>query len=129
MSTSKISGLSQAQIEALALAQLERTPYVRFSFWPNAKQRDGKRDADFTGELEVSTERAAKLIAEALVAGKPSVRFFADCWFNKDPGVAENGKPRPTLSGRCRNIKEDRAQAGDAQSESIVAKLTAASGK
>jgi hypothetical protein len=130
VNTAVVAALSATQRDALAAQQLERTPFVRFSFWPNANMRPDKQDAQFVGEVEVSTVRAAEMIAAALAAGKPSVKFFADCWFNTNPGVSESGKPRPTLSGRCRNVKEDRAaQAPDAQSNNIVAALTAAAGK
>lgn len=125
MSNSKIAGLSQAQIEALAAQQIERNPLAKISLWPNAKRRDGKNDAHFTGQLQLNTVQLASALAKALAEEKTEVSLWIDVWQN-DPAVGKTGGDRPILSGRARNFVESRAAQGDAQSESIVAKLTAA---
>lgn len=125
---SKVSGLSQAQLEALASAQLERTPLAKVSLWPNNNRRADKNDAQFTGKLQISTVRMSEILAKALAEGKTEVDCWLDIWQNA-PSVGKSGGDRPILSGRARSLVEPRAAAGDAQSDSILAALSAAAGK
>lgn len=126
MSTiSKIASLSASQVQALAEQALARNPLARISLWLNTKRRDGKNDSHFTGKLQLSTVQLADVLATALASGKTEIECWVDVWQN-EPSVGKSGGDRPILSGRARNFVEARAQAGDAQSESIVAKLTAA---
>ena len=129
MSTSsKIAGLSQAQIQALAEQQLARSPLARISLWPNNNRRPDKNDAQFTGKLQLNTVQLAEVLAKALAEGRTEVECWFDMWHNA-PAVGKSGGDKPVLSGRARNFVEARASAGDAQSDNIVAALTAAAGK
>lgn len=92
-----LSKLSAEQIEALAAKGLERTPVVDFAFWPNPRQREGKRDPQYTGSLKISTLKVAEMLAAALEEGKAEVTLFADLWQNE----AVVGKDRPKFSGRA----------------------------
>lgn len=118
-----VAKLSQAQLEALAAQALQRNPLAQISLWPNRKQREGKRDADLTGRLKLSTVQLAEKLAAALAAGETEVELWIDVWQN-EPSVSANGNERPILSGRSRSFVEQRTQAeGDAQSDNIISKL------
>lgn len=121
MANSKLSNLTQAQIEQLAEQALERSPLARISLWPNRKRREGKNDSHFTGKLQLNTVQLAEVLAEALANGEETVECWFDMWHNDNPGVGKSGGERPTLSGRARNFVEQ--QEGDAASESIVNRL------
>lgn len=124
----QLTNLSKAQLEVLAAAQLAKTPLAKVSLWTNNNRRADKNDAQFTGKLQISTVRMAEILAAALAAGQTEVDCWLDVWQNA-PSVGKSGGDRPILSGRARSLVEPRAAAGDAQSDSILAALSAAAGK
>ncbi len=60
----------------------------RFAIWPNDRKREGKQDADFTGELDVN-----------------GVKFWVNAWKRKPD--AKTGAP--SLSGTINRKEENRA--------------------
>jgi len=145
MAKTNVTNLSLAALQALAAAQLDRLPIAQISLWPNNKRRADKNDAQFTGRQSISnvryleglraklsTEAQAKLddiIAELTATGALQTEVYFDVWQNQ-PSVGKSGGDRPILSGRARNFVGEQASAGgDAQSDSIVAALSAAAGK
>ncbi len=122
-SVAAVAALSQEQRDRLAAQAIERQPLLKIDLWPNRNQREGKRDADFTGRGRMSTVQLAEKLAAALANGEESVEVWIDMWHN-EPSVGKSGGERPILSGRARNFVEPRESAtGDAQSESIVNRL------
>lgn len=120
--SSKLATLSTEQRDALAERALERTPLAQVSLWPNRNMREGKRDAQFTGRLKISTVLMAEVLAKALAEGKSEVECWLDVWHNA-PSVGKSGGDRPVLSGRARSFVEPRATVSDAQSDRINALL------
>lgn len=119
--------LSNDVAQKLAQQALERMPFAKLAFWPNRNKREGKRDADLSGQITISTVEGAELFAKALAEGKTTVSFWADMWVN-EPSVNAAGNDRPSLSGRARNVVEDRAAADSTTSE-IAALLKSAAGQ
>lgn len=91
--------INQQTLEALAQAQIERTPMARFAFWVNNRRRPDKNDAHFTGRVQISTVKVAEVLADALQAGKTEIELWADLWQNEPRN--ENS---PVLSGKARTL-------------------------
>jgi hypothetical protein len=128
MSQSNTRTLSNEVAQKLAAQALERMPFAKLAFWPNRNKREGKRDADLSGQITISTVEGAELFAKALAEGKTTVSFWADMWVN-EASVKAAGNDRPTLSGRARNVVEDRSAQSDATTNEIASLLRQAAGQ
>lgn len=122
-----LSSMSQAELiarlqalESAQAAQLTKTAIVEIALWPNTQPaREGKKDAQFTGQVVVSRVRVLTdlrssldaagqaaidvVIAQVTATGILTTSAYADVWANA-PATGKSGGPKPVLSGRARNF-------------------------
>ena len=112
-----MSEMNQKIKDALAQAQVEQLPYVRFAFWTNKNRREGRNDAQFSGRVQVSTVRCIELLANALAEGKTEIELWANLWQNTPDAARPDS---PVMSGTSRKIVVPVAETEAAASEAAA---------